>query len=51
MDEDELYKAMEYFLLSPKQINFMGEKSSILAQEKLSLDVISDQYLQLFAEE
>ena len=50
MDEDELYKAMEYFLFNPNQINLMGEKSSILAQEKLSLDVITDQYLNLFTE-
>lgn len=51
LDEDELYIAMEYFISNPNQISLMGKKSSILAKEKLSLNVITNQYLKLFSQE
>ena len=47
MSESELYKAMEGFIDNPSLISLMGKKSSELAKEKFSLNVIASQYLKI----
>ena len=47
MSESELYKAMEGFIDNPSLISLMGKKSSELAKEKFSLNVIASQYLEI----
>ena len=47
MSESELYKAMECFVDNKSLISEMGKRSSELAKEKFSLNVVASQYLKI----